>query len=300
MDRAMHRLRQRLMHENTIPNPGDLDLLLESIESIQDYAIFLLGPTGRIRSWNRGAERIMGYAAGEVIGKEFSIFYDTQDLENRKPQRELEVAAAEGRVEDEGWRIRKDGTRFWANTIITALCNDNGEIRAFAEITRDLTQRRLAEERMRQSEEIFRLLVRSVKDYAIFLLDPTGHIATWNEGAHRIKGYEPEEIIGKHFSVFYPESDVRDHKPEHELAIAREKGSVEDEGWRVRKDGSMFLANVVITAVFDDDGELRGFAKVTRDITDRKRAEEVQRALAEQREARFHAEEERRRAEASY
>lgn len=287
------------MQEN-IARPDDLALLLESIESIEDYAIFLLSSTGRIRSWNRGAERIMGYAASEVIGMEFSIFYDTPDLEQGKPAHELEVAAAAGRVEDEGWRLRKDGTRFWANTVITALRGAGGEVRAFAKVTRDLSQRRADEERLRQSEEIFRLLVRSVKDYAIFLLDPDGHIATWNEGAHRIKGYEPEEIIGKHFSIFYPESDVRDGKPELELAIAREQGSVEDEGWRVRKDGSMFLANVVITAVFDDGGELRGFAKVTRDITDRKRAEQVQRALAEQREARFHAEEERHRAEASY
>ncbi|HVR40632.1 MAG TPA: PAS domain S-box protein [Thermoanaerobaculia bacterium] len=275
----------------------DLALL---VESIQDYAIFLLDPAGQIRSWNPGAERLMGYEAEEAIGKNFSMFYGPEDLENEKPSHELETAEAERRIEDEGWRIRKDGTRFWANTVITVLRNDDGTVRGFAKITRDLTRRREAEERVRQSEEMFRLLVGSVKDYAIFLLDPTGHIATWNEGAHRMKGYEPHEIIGKHFSTFYPEIDIRNGKPERELKDAREHGSVEDEGWRVRKDGTLFWANVVITAVFDETGELRGFAKVTRDITDRKRAEELQRSINEQREARFHAEEERRRAEASY
>ena len=269
------------------------------VEAVQDYAIFLLSPTGVIRSWNRGAERIMGYQAEEVVGREFSIFYGPEDLASRKPQRELEVAAAEGRVEDEGWRLRKDGTRFWVNTVITAL-RRNGKITGFAKVTRDLTERRASEERLRQSEELFRLLVESVKDYAIFMLDAGGHIISWNEGAQRIKQYEPHEIIGRHFSTFYPEEDVRNRKPERELEIARAEGSVEDEGWRVRKDGTMFWANVIITAVFDDDGELRGFAKVTRDITDRKRAEEMQRALFEQREARLQAEEERRRAEASY
>lgn len=281
----------------TVVEAEDLALL---IDSVQDYAIFLLSPTGRIRSWTPGAERIMGYEAGDAIGKEFSIFYRAEDVESGKPARELEIAAEEGRLEDEGWRVRKDGTQFWANTIITALRGEDGELRAFAKVTRDLTRRREAEERLRRSEEMFRLLVGSVKDYAIFLLDPDGCIATWNEGAYRIKGYQPHEIIGKHLSVFYPESDVRDGKPQRELEIARERGSVEDEGLRVRKDGSTFWANVVITAVFDERGQLRGFAKVTRDNTERKRTEEVQNALIEQREARFHAEEERRRVEASF
>jgi PAS domain S-box-containing protein len=157
-----------------------------------------------------------------------------------------------------------------------------------------------ADEELRQSAEIFKLLVSAVRDYAIFMLDPQGNIATWNEGAQRIKGYAPSEIIGRHFSTFYTEEDKRSRKPERELAIAREQGSVEDEGWRVRKDGSRFWANVVITAVHDASGELRGFAKVTRDISDRKQAEEMQHALLEQREARLLAEEERRHAEASY
>jgi len=270
------------------------------IDSVQDYAMLLLSPTGQIESWNAGAELITGYKPAEVVGRNFSILYSPEDIANRKPQQELEVALEKGRVEDEGWRLRKDGSRWWTNTVITALRDATGELRGFAKVARDLTKRREAEESLRQSEEVFRLLVASVKEYAIFLLDPEGNISTWNAGAQRIKGYAPEEIIGKHFSTFYPQEDILDQKPQRELDIARRYGSVEDEGWRLRKDGTRFWANVVITAVFDEHKKLRGFTKVTRDMTERKRAEEMQRALFEQREARFHAEEERRRAEASY
>jgi PAS domain S-box-containing protein len=284
------------------PNESRLgsDELTGLIDAVLDYAIFVMGPEGQIRSWNLGAERIFGYPASEAIGKTFTLFYGDDDLAARKPQRELEVAARDGRIEDEGWRLRKDGTRFWANTVITALREKNGKLHGFAQVTRDLSRRREGEERLRQSEEMFRLLVGSVQEYAIFMLDPDGYITSWNAGARRIKGYEPHEIIGRHFSVFYPDEDRKAHKPERELEIARKSGSVIDEGYRVRKDGTTFWASVTITAVFDSTGVLRGFAKVTRDMTERKRAEEAQRALLEQREARLQADEERRRAEASY
>ena len=270
------------------------------VTSVKDYAIFLLDPNGYIVTWNAGAQRFKGYTAHEIIGKHFSTFYPEEDLRNRKPERELEIARRDGSVTDEGWRIRKDGTRFWANVLITAVYDENRELRGFAKVTRDLTRQRETDQKLRQSEEVFRLLVSSVQDYAIFLLDPSGRVATWNAGAHRIKGYAPNEIIGRHFSTFYPQEDIDNGKPERELEIATKYGSVEDEGWRLRKDGTRFWANVIITAVFDERRELRGFAKVTRDLTERKRAEEMQKALFEQREARFLAEEERRRAEASY
>ena len=283
--------------------PHDVTTLEELallIEAVEDYAIFLLSTTGEIRSWNRGAARMMGYAASEVIGKRFSIFYPPVDLANDKPGCELAAAERDGRVEDEGWRIRKNGERFWVSTIITALRGTDGKLRGFAKVTRDLTARREADEQLRRSEEMFRLLVGSVKDYAIFILNPDGHIASWNEGARRIKGYEPSEIIGKHFSTFYTPEDLASRKPERELEIARAQGSVEDEGWRVRKDGTKFWANVIITAMYDERRQLRGFAKVTRDVTDRKQREEMQAALFEQREARLLAEDERIRAETSY
>jgi PAS domain S-box-containing protein len=244
------------------------------VESVQDYAIFALDPDGYILSWNAGAEHAKGYTAAEIVGQHFSIFYPPEKVAERFPEYELEVAGREGRFEDEGWRIRKDGTRFWANVVITALRNETGALVGFAKVTRDLTERRAAEESLRESEERFRLLVDSVRDYAIFMLDPTGRIATWNEGAQRIKGYTPQEIVGEHFSIFYPPAKVAEGFPEFELEEATRTGRFEDEGWRVRQDGSRFWANVVITALRNPQGTLVGFAKVTRDLTERRAAEE--------------------------
>jgi PAS domain S-box-containing protein len=251
------------------------------VESVSDYAIFALDASGHILSWNEGVRRIKGYAAKEIIGQHFSVFYPAEDLAANKPARELEVAVREGRFEDEGWRIRKDGTRFWANVIITTLRSDAGKIVGFANVTRDLTERRAAEEALRASEQRFQLLVQSVRDYGIFMLDPDGRVATWNEGARRIKGYSAEEIIGQHFSTFYPAEDLAANKPAHELEVAIRVGRFEDEGWRLRKDGTRFWANVIITTLRSETGKVVGFAKVTRDLTERRAAEE--RAIADAR-----------------
>ena len=251
---------------------GDLHRLL--VESVDEYAIFALDPDGYILSWNAGAERFKGYTAEEVIGKHFSIFYPPEKVEEGFPQFELKEAARVGRFEDEGWRVRKDGTRFWANVVITALRDPAGHLVGYGKVTRDLTDRRMAEEELRESEERFRLMVQSVRDYAIFMLDSTGHISTWNAGAERIKGYTAEEIIGKHFSIFYTQEDLDSGKPARELEIATKTGVYEEEGWRLRKDGSRFWANVVITALFRPDGSLAGFAKVTRDLSERRAAQE--------------------------
>src|SRR4030095_654539 len=231
-----------------------------------------------------------GYRPGEIIGKHFSIFYPEEDILCDKPGYELKVAAEVGRFEDEGWRIRKDGSRFWANVVITALRDENGILRGFGKVTRDLTDRKLAEEELIRSEERFRHMVESVKDYAIFMIDPHGYIESWNAGAENIKGYKADEIIGKHFSIFYPEEDIERDKPGFELKVAADVGRFEDEGWRLRKDGSRFWANVVITALRDKDGSLRGFGKVTRDLTDRKYAEEQRLKLAREQAARVEAE----------
>jgi PAS domain S-box-containing protein len=261
------------------------DLLRESeerfrllIEGVKDYAIFMLDPEGRISSWNQGAQLIKGYRPEEILGKHFSVFYPAEAVARGWPEHELRVAREVGRFEDEGWRVRKDGSVFWANVIITALYGAKGELKGFSKITRDLTERRRQEELLKESEERFRLLVQGVKDYAIFMLDPEGHISSWNQGAQLIKGYRPEEILGKHFSVFYPADDRASGWPEHELRVAREEGRFEHEGWRVRKDGSTFWANVVITALYDHRDRLLGFAKVTRDLTDRKRIEALEEA----------------------
>ncbi|HEX4341594.1 MAG TPA: PAS domain-containing sensor histidine kinase [Polyangiaceae bacterium] len=256
--------------------PDDAFRLL--VESVRDYAIFMLDPTGHIATWNAGAERIKGYRAAEIVGKHFSVFYPPDVVASGKCELELAIATEQGRFEEEGLRIRKDGSPFWANVTITALRDAQQRLVGFAKVTRDLSERRAAEEETRR----FRLLVESVKDYAIFILDTSGHVATWNAGAERIKGYRALEIIGKHFSVFYPPDAVAAGICETELTVAEATGRFAAEGTRVRKDGSEFWASVTITALRDPNGELIGFAKVTRDLTDRLAAEESRRDLAVQ------------------
>lgn len=265
--------------------PAGLYRLL--VESVQDYAIFALDADGYILSWNPGAQRFKGYTADEVLGRHFSIFYPRELVAEGYPEFELRMAANTGRYEDEGWRIRKDGSRFWANVVITALRNADGELTGFAKITRDLTERREAEEALRESEERFRLIVEGVRDYAIFMLDPNGRIATWNAGAERIDGHRAREIIGLHFSKLYPAGDVAGHKPERELEIAAQVGRYEEDGWRVRKDGSTYWATVLITALRDRNNVLIGYVQLTRDLTERRAVERraidaAERAAAEQ------------------
>jgi PAS domain S-box-containing protein len=254
------------------------------IESVTDYAIYMLDPNGIVTSWNPGARRFKGYEASEIIGQHFSRFYTEEDRASGLPGRALQIATEEGRFENEGWRVRKDGTPFWTHVVIDAIRAPSGEILGFAKITRDLTERKRAEELLRRSEEQFKILVQGVTDYAIYMLDPEGRVASWNAGAQRIKGYQPEEIIGHHFSRFYSEEDLRSGVPRQALETAAREGRFEKEGWRVRKDGTRFWANVVIDAIRDSVGEIIGFAKVTRDVTEK---QEAQRALEEAREALF-------------
>jgi PAS domain S-box-containing protein len=245
------------------------------VAGVKDYAIFMLDLNGCIQTWNAGAQEINGYEAFEVIGQHFSIFYLPADRDSGHPRNELEIALREGRYEEEGWRLRKDGSTFWASVVITAIYED-GELLGFAKVTRDLTEKKNAEEEEREAvrrEEIFRLMVAGVADYAIFMLDPNGVVMTWNEGAQRTKGYSAEEIIGQHFSQFYTEEDKKRGHPQYELSRAERDGKYEEEGWRVRKDGSMFWANVVITAIYEQ-GKLFGFAKITRDLTERRFAQQ--------------------------
>jgi len=256
--------------------PTNEHMLRLFVESVVDYAIFVLDPNGYVVTWNAGAERIKGYAADEIIGQHFSRFYTPEAVNSGYPAYELEVAAAEGRFEDEGWRVRKDGTRFWANVIITTLRDSTGALVGFGKVTQDLTSRRDYEESLRQSEDRFRLLVEQVPDYAFYMLDPNGYILTWSSGAERIKGYRADEIIGQHVSKLYPADAIRSGWPGHELDVAAAEGRFEDEGWRVRKDGTRFWANVVLTALRDGSGRLRGFAKLTRDLSERRRAEALE------------------------
>jgi PAS domain S-box-containing protein len=254
------------------------------VEAVTDYAIFMLDPQGYVLTWNTGAEKIKGYAAAEIIGQHFSKFYPADAIQAAWPEHELKVAAEQDRFEDEGWRVRKDGSTFWANVVITPLRDKTGALLGFAKVTRDLTQRSRHEQSLRQSEERFRLLVEGVSDYAIFMLDPQGHVLTWNSGAAKIKGYHADEIIGQHFSKFYPKEKIESGWPAHELREAAAHGRFEDEGWRIRSDGSRFWANVTITALRDEGGQLRGFAKLTRDLSERKRTEALEAERAQREE----------------
>ncbi|WP_235037606.1 MULTISPECIES: PAS domain-containing sensor histidine kinase [unclassified Novosphingobium] len=244
------------------------------VNAVKDYAIYLLDREGNVASWNAGAERFKGYTAQEIIGQHFSRFYTQEDRANGLPKRALETAATTGTFEAEGWRVRKDGTRFWTSVVIDPVIDEAGKLIGFAKVTRDITDKREAQRELLESEQRFRLLVQGVKDYAIYMLDPQGHVTNWNQGAEAIKGYCAHEIVGQHFSRFYTEEDRQAGEPERALRVARETGKYEIESWRQRKDGSRFRAGVLIDPITDETGELIGFAKVTRDLTERWQAQQ--------------------------
>jgi PAS domain S-box-containing protein len=249
-------------------------LFRQLVEGVTDYAIFLLSPAGIISTWSAGAARIKQYSSDEAIGRHFSMFYTPENRADGVPERALQTALRNGKFEAEGWRVRKDGSRFWANVVIDRLLDEKGALLGFVKLTRDLTERRAAQEALRESEERFSILVQGVTDYAIYMLDPEGHITNWNAGGQRIKGYAPPEVLTQHFSMFYTAEDRAADLPRRALAAAARDGRYEAEGLRVRKDGSTFWASAVIDAIRDDDGKLVGFAKVTRDLTERRATEE--------------------------
>jgi len=255
----------------TLAEPQRLQLLLHAVK---DYAIYLLDRNGNVSSWNTGAERFKGYKASEIIGQHFSRFYTDEDRAAGLPARALRIAAEEGTFEAEGWRVRKDATRFWTSIVIDPVRDSDGAVIGFAKVTRDISHRRDAEAKLRESEQRFRMLVQGVRDYAIYMLDPEGIVSNWNAGAQAIKGYTADEIVGQNFSRFYTEADRVAGEPARALAIAKREGKFENEAIRVRKDGSLFWANVLIDSIYDEAGKLTGFAKITRDVTERRRAQE--------------------------
>ena len=254
------------------------------VQSIVDYAIYLLDPAGKVTSWNAGAERIKGFQTHEIVGKNFSTFYTDEDRKARMPQKVLDTARREGKFVGEGWRVRKDGSRFWASVVVDRINDDDGNLIGFAKITRDMTDARTTQQALLEAERRFRILVQGVTDYAIYMLDPDGRVTNWNAGAERIKGYSPDDIIGEHFSKFYTPEDFDAGVPHRALETARQEGRYEAEGWRVRKDGTRFWASVVIDAIRDEQGEIIGFAKITRDMTEKR---ETQQRLEESREQLF-------------
>jgi len=261
------------------------------VQAVKDYAIYMLDPSGVIVNWNAGAEWLKGYSAQEIVGQHFSRFYTPEDRAIGLPARVLRAAAQDGHFEGEGWRVRKDGGRFWALVEVDAIRDENGELIGFAKITRDITERQVAQQALRETARQFRTLISGVTDYALFMLDPNGLVVNWNVGAERIKGYRAEEIIGQHFSRFYTERDRAAGVPARALQTAAQEGRYESEGWRVRKDGTLFWANAVLDRLSDEDGNFIGFAKITRDITERRetqlalQAAQAQRAQAQKMEA---------------
>jgi PAS domain S-box-containing protein len=258
---------------DSFPDSSD-DRLRLLIDSVADYAITLLDAEGLVATWNAGAHRILGYDAGEIIGEDAALFFTPEDRAAGLPARALETARRDGRFETEGWRVRKGGARFWAHVVINPVRAAGGALTGFAQVTRDVTQKREAEQALYESEQRFRMLVQGVKDYAIYMLDRDGRITNWNPGAQAIKGYAEDEIIGQHFSRFYTEEDRARGEPARALATALRDGKYERQSWRVRKNGERFWASVLIDPIYNESGEHVGFAKITRDITEQKRAEE--------------------------
>ena len=255
----------------TLAVPERLQLLLDAVK---DYAIYLLDRNGYVSSWNTGAERFKGYTADEIIGQHFSRFYTNEDRAAGLPERALRIASEEGKFEAEGWRLRKDGTPFWTSVVIDPVRDSDGALIGFAKVTRDISHQREAANRLRESEQRFRMLVEGVRDYAIYMLDTNGVVSNWNTGAQAIKGYTAQEIVGQNFSRFYTEADRANGEPARALATAAREGKFEKEAIRVRKDGTPFWAHVVIDPIYDEAGVLTGFAKITRDVTERRRAQE--------------------------
>ncbi|WP_211258495.1 hybrid sensor histidine kinase/response regulator [Luteibacter rhizovicinus] len=253
------------------------------VEGISDYAIFWLEPGGAVATWNAGALHATGYSAADMIGQPFSLLFSGEDNGTGAPEALLDTALREGRSELDGWLLRKDGSRFWAQILIDPV-RDGDTPLGFGVVMRDRTERKRLDEELRRSQEQFRVLVQGVADYAIYMLDPGGHITSWNSGAERIKGYAPEEVIGRHYSAFFTPDDVARGEPTTNLEAVAREGRIETEGWRLRKDGSRFWAHVVIDRITDDTGKLIGFAKVTRDVTERRASAQ---ALEQAREALF-------------
>ncbi len=268
------------VHSRDVPSElSGSDRFERLVNSIRDYAIYLLDRDGHIASWNAGAERFKGYTAEEIVGQHFSRFYTEEDRAAGLPARALRIAAEKGVFEAEGWRLRKDGTRFWTSVVIDPVRDEHGALIGFAKVTRDITDKRAAQRALLESEQRFRLLVQGVRDYAIYMLDPDGFVTDWNRGAQAIKGYSADEIVGAHFSAFFTEEDRQNGEPARALQTAISRGRYEAETWQVRKNGERFRAGVLIYSILDEQGALIGLAKITRDLTERWQAQqEIERA----------------------
>jgi len=256
--------------------------LRRGLDNIRDYAIFMMDNERRVLGWNAGAERILGYSAAEMLHRTGDIIFTPEDRAGGQPALEQAQAARDGRAEDERWHVRKDGTRFYASGVLSPVVNGGGATIGFVKVLQDFTERRLAAEALARSEERYRSLVESVNDYAIFMLDTSGNVQSWTAAAERLLGYREPEVLGQPFSIFFTEADQADAVPARELAAALGEGRAYAVGWRVRKDGTLFWAEEIATAVRDESGRAQGVSKIVRDITERMVAEEERERLLRQ------------------
>jgi PAS domain S-box-containing protein len=254
-------------------------------DPIPDHAIVSFDVKGRVLRWSHGAERIMGWRAEDILGQPVDALYTPEDVAKGTPQREREEASQKGHVHEEGWHLRRDGSRFWASGSLSAVRNQAGELVAFTKVMRDLTERNQAEERLRESEERLRLFIENVTDYALLQVDTAARISSWNTGAARTFGYTEEEILGQPMRTLYVPEDAAKGDAEADLDLARQNGRFEDARWLVRKDGSRFFGRWVTTPMWDQAGNLRGYAKVLRDETERRKAEQQMRASLAEKQA---------------
>lgn len=243
------------------------------VQSVVDYAIYMLDPQGRIASWNSGAQHIKGYTAEQVLGRHFSMFYTEDDRARGLPDRVLAIAANEGRYNGEAWRVRRDGSRFRAMVAIDAIRNADGQLLGYAKVTRDITARWEAQSRLEQSERRFRLFAEGAVDYALCMLDHDGFVQDWNEGAERMTGYTAREIVGKPVGFLFSVDDRSAGVDINLLRQASEKGSHDDEHGYLRKSGSRSLAKMTMRALRDKEGVLHGFAFLLRDISGQRATE---------------------------
>ena len=252
------------------------------VDSVTDYAIYMLDPQGNVVTWNVGAERSKGYKAEEVLGQNYSLFFLPVDVAAGVPARELAEAARTGRYETQAWRRRKDGSRFWALITLTAIRSAEGELHGFAKVTRDMTERKTAEEagsRHNAQLERFRFIVESVADYVIFTLDAEGRIDSWSNGAQNVLGYSLLEALGQEYALVFTLAEREAGAPQAEMEEAARVGHCTTESWRVRKDGTLFWASGALTAVRDKTGALTGYIRVARDMTAQKLSEEKLKSL---------------------
>ena len=259
-----------------VPRAGFAQFALENLFDLSPDAIFVTDATGKIRAANPRASELFGYTPAELIGQSIESLVPERFRSHHPSHRENYHAHPRTRQMGAAlnlFGLRKDGSEFPVDIMLKPLQTPEGV--AVLSIVRDVTEQREAQALVRRKDLQLHSLLEGVRDYAIYLLDKDGYITTWNPGAQRIKQYAPDEIIGKHFARFFTQEDQDRDRPADLLQIALLRGRVEDEGWRVRKDGTRFWANVVVTAIRDTTGEVTGFAKVTRDFTDRKRAEEA-------------------------